>query len=260
MLRPRITPCLLIHEGGLVKTVKFRDPKYVGDPINAVRIFNEKESDELIVLDIDATAKGVEPDYRMISHLADECRMPLCYGGGVATAAQAKRIISLGVEKVAISAAAIARPGLISEIAAEVGRQSVVVVIDVRKRTFSSTYDVYTHNGSRKAGVSALDFARIAADQGAGEIVMNAIDRDGVMKGYDLALARELREAVPVPISLLGGCGALDDIEALVKAVGIVGAAAGSLFVFKGQYRAVLINYPQPDAKEALIQRAMHAD
>ena len=134
MLRPRIIPCLLIHEGGLVKTVGFRDPKYVGDPINAVKIFNEKESDELIVVDIDATANGVEPDYAVIAHLAAECRMPLCYGGGVRTAAQAKRIIGLGVEKVSISAAAVERPELIAEIAAEVGGQSVVVVLDVRKK------------------------------------------------------------------------------------------------------------------------------
>jgi len=260
MLRPRIIPCLLVHEGGLVKTVKFRDPTYVGDPINAVRIFNEKEADELVVLDIDATISGAEPDYRMISNLAVECRMPLCYGGGITTAEQAKRIISLGVEKVAISAAALASPQLITEIAAAVGRQSVVVVIDVRKRTLGSTYDVYTHNGSRKAGVTALEFAEAAANAGAGEIVMNAIDRDGTMKGYDLALARQLRERVNIPVSFLGGCGSLDDIAALVDTVGVVGASAGSLFVFKGKYRAVLINYPQPEVKEALVQRAMRGD
>jgi len=131
MLRPRIIPCLLIQDSGLVKTVRFKDSKYVGDPINAVKIFNEKEADELIVIDIDATAKGREPDYQQIAHLASECRMPLCYGGGVRTAEQAKRIIALGVEKVAISSAALANPALISEIAAEIGRQSVVVVLSL---------------------------------------------------------------------------------------------------------------------------------
>lgn len=257
MLRPRITPCLLVHEGGLVKTVRFRDPTYVGDPINAVRIFNEKESDELVVLDIDATANGVTPDFEMIANLAAECRMPLCYGGGVTTVEQAKKIISLGVEKVALSAAAVADPGLISAISDAIGRQSTVVVIDVRKRILGGKYDVYTHNGTRKAGVTAIEFAQAMEAAGAGEIVLNAIDRDGVMTGYDLALARQLRAAVNVPISILGGAGSLDDIEELIREVGVLGAVAGSLFVFKGKYRAVLINYPQPGAKEELVQRAM---
>jgi cyclase len=257
MLRPRITPCLLVHEGGLVKTVRFRDPTYVGDPINAVRIFNEKESDELVVLDIDATANGVAPDFEMIANLAAECRMPLCYGGGVTTVEQAKKIISLGVEKVALSAAAVADPGLISAISEAIGRQSTVVVIDVRKRTLGGKFDVYTHNGTRKAGVTAIEFAQAMEAAGAGEIVLNAIDRDGMMKGYDLVLARQLRAAVNVPISILGGAGSLDDIEALIREVGVLGAVAGSLFVFKGKYRAVLINYPQLGPKEELVQRAM---
>jgi imidazole glycerol-phosphate synthase subunit HisF len=259
MLRPRIIPCLLVHEGGLVKTVKFKDPTYVGDPINAVRIFNEKETDELVVLDIDATVNGVAPDFDMIANLAAECRMPLCYGGGITTVEQAKRIISLGVEKVALSAAAVASPQLVADISAAVGRQSTVVIIDVRKRMLGGSFDVYTHNGTRKAGVTAIEFAQAMEAAGAGEIVINAIDRDGMMKGYDVALARQLRAAVNVPISILGGAGSLDDIEALIRDVGVLGAVAGSLFVFKGKYRAVLINYPQPDAKEALVQRALSA-
>jgi imidazole glycerol-phosphate synthase subunit HisF len=256
MLRPRIIPCLLIHEGGLVKTVRFRDPTYVGDPINAVRIFNEKETDELVVLDIDATVNGVAPDFDVIANLAAECRMPLCYGGGVTTVEQAKKIISLGVEKVALSAAAIANPSLIADISAAIGRQSTVVIIDVRKRTLSSTYDVFTHNGTRKGGVTAIEFAKSMEAAGAGEIVLNSIDRDGMMKGFDIALARQLRMAVNVPISILGGAGSLDDIEELIREVGVLGAVAGSLFVFKGKYRAVLINYPQPAAKETMVRRA----
>lgn len=256
MLRPRIIPCLLVHQGGLVKTVGFKDPKYVGDPINAVKIFNEKESDELIVVDIDASANGVEPDYRTIAHLAAECRMPLCYGGGVRTADQAKRIVGLGVEKVSISAAAAERPALVSEIAEEVGRQSVVVVIDVKKRSFGRGYEVWTHNAKRNAKRDPLDFAAEVAELGAGEVVMNAIDLDGKMTGYDLDLARRLRERVRVPITLLGGAGSLGDIRELFDACGVVGAAAGSLFVFKGQFRAVLISYPPFDQKEALIGRA----
>lgn len=259
MLRPRIVPCLLVHQGGLVKTVKFKDPKYVGDPINAVRIFNEKEVDELVVLDIDASTNGVEPDYRMIANLADECRMPLCYGGGVTRADQAKRIVGLGVEKVSVSAGAIADLDLVSDMADAIGRQSVVVVLDVKKRRLGSGYDVYTHNATRSTKRDALDLAKEMVERGAGEIVLNSIDRDGTMQGYDLLLAKRLRQQVNVPISMVGGAGSTDDIAALIKEVGVVGAVAGSLFVFKGQYRAVLINYPQPEAKEALVQDAMRA-
>ncbi len=156
MLRPRVIPCLLVHDKGLVKTVQFKDPKYVGDPINAVRIFNEKESDELMVIDIDATRDNREPDYKMIEHLAAECRMPLCYGGGVKTAEQAQRIFSLGVEKIAISSAAIHTPELVSEMADRVGSQSVVVVVDVKKKLLGG-YEMYTHNGKKSTGKILLN-------------------------------------------------------------------------------------------------------
>lgn len=258
MLRPRIIPCLLIHEGGLVKTVGFKDPKYVGDPVNAVKIFNEKEADELTVLDIDATRNGAEPDYAVIAHLAAECRMPLCYGGGVRSAAQAKRIIGLGVEKVAISAAAVERPTLIAEIAAEIGSQSVVVVLDVRKRRFGG-YELRTHNASRAHKLDPVAFARDAVGLGAGEVVINSVDLDGAMRGYDVKLARLMRDALSVPVTFLGGAGSLADIEALIREVGVVGAAAGSLFVFKGNYRAVLINYPAPETKERMMRAALAA-
>lgn len=254
MLRPRIIPSLLVHRGGLVKTVGFANPKYVGDPINAVKIFNEKEADELAVLDMDATVNGVEPDFRMIANLAAECRMPLCYGGGISTASQAKRIVGLGVEKVAVSAAAVERPALIGEMAAEVGRQSVVVVIDTRKKRLWGGYEVMTHNGRRSTGLEPIAFAREAERQGAGEILINSIDQDGKMAGYDLALAEKLRSAVGVPITIQGGAGSLGDIKALFERVGTVGAAAGSLFVFKGTYKAVLINYPRPEAKDRLAE------
>lgn len=257
MLRPRITPCLLVHNGGLVKTVNFGSPKYVGDPINAVRIFNEKEVDELIVLDIDATVHQREPDYTMIANLAAECRMPLCYGGGVKTAQQIERIVSLGVEKVAVSAAAVADPDLIPQAASQVGSQSIVVVIDVKKT--SRGYEVHTHNGSRATGMLAADFARKAEELGAGEVVINSIDRDGVMKGYDLELARQVRGAITRPMTVLGGAGSLKDVGDLVREFGIVGAAAGSLFVFKGVYRAVLINYPNRAAKDELVAAARAA-
>jgi cyclase len=257
MLRPRIIPCLLVHEGGLVKTVRFKDPKYVGDPINAVKIFNEKEADELIVLDIDATANGTEPNFRLIAQFAAECRMPLCYGGGVKTVEQAKRIIGLGVEKVAISSAAIENPTLIRAIADEIGSQSVVVVLDVKKRLLGKDDEVWTHNGKKHTGKSALQFAIEAQALGAGEIVLNSIDNDGQMKGYDLTLASRLRSAIRLPMTVLGGAGSLADMGQLIASCGVVGASAGSLFVFKGPYRAVLINYPAPAQKEDLIRSAL---
>lgn len=256
MLRPRITPCLLVHQGGLVKTVEFKNPTYVGDPINAVKIFNEKEADELIVLDIDATANGGEPDYRMIANLAAECRMPLCYGGGVRNPEQAKRIISLGVEKVAISAAAVEDTLLVSRTAEAVGRQSVVVVLDIRKKKglFAKGYELLTHNGSKVCNVDPFEFARQIQDAGAGEIVVNSIDHDGHMKGYDLELCTKMRAALRIPMSFLGGAGSHRDIELLLSTCGVVGASVGSLFLFKGPYRAVLINYPTPVQKDEICR------
>jgi len=256
MLRPRIIPCLLLRNGGLVKTVRFSEPKYVGDPINAVKIFNEKEADELIVLDIDATAQGSQPSFRLIAQFAAECRMPLCYGGGVKTAEQAKAIIGLGVEKVAISSAALENPRLISAIAQEIGSQSIVVVLDVKKRLPAGDYEVWTHNGLRNSGKSPVQIAQEAESCGAGEIVVNSIDNDGQMMGYDLELAKLIRKAVRLPLTVLGGAGSLADIGRLIAACGVVGAAAGSLFVFKGPYRAVLISYPGQGQKEELIRSA----
>lgn len=252
MLRPRIIPCLLVHEKGLVKTVNFKNPKYVGDPINAVRIFNEKQVDELTVLDIDATAEGREPDYKMIENLASECRMPLCYGGGVSTPEQAQRIFSLGVEKIAFSASVLKNPELITQIAERVGSQSVVVVLDVKRKLLGG-YEVYTHNGKIATGINPIDFVKKLEDLGAGEIVINSIDNDGVMKGYDINLVEKIRNVTSLPLTVLGGAGNLNDIGSLINKFGIIGASAGSLFVFKGVYKAVLINYPSPDEKDNLI-------
>ncbi|CAJ0809843.1 Imidazole glycerol phosphate synthase subunit HisF [Ralstonia wenshanensis] len=259
MLRPRIIPCLLVHRGGLVKTQAFKDAKYVGDPINAVRIFNEKEADELMVLDIDATVKKVEPDFGLIAKLAAECRMPLCYGGGVTTAEQAARIIDMGVEKVAVSAAAIASPALLTEMATAVGRQSVVAVLDVRKRTglFGKGYEICTHNAKIAHKLDPVNLAKQLQEAGAGEIVINSVDRDGLMQGYDLDLAAQVKQALNVPVTFLGGAGSLEHLGELIGRLGVVGAAAGSLFVFKGKYRAVLINYPTPTQKIELCRDAL---
>jgi cyclase len=254
MLRPRIIPCLLVRNKGLVKTVKFLSPKYVGDPINAVKIFNEKEVDEMIVLDIDATANKIEPDYTMIHNLATECRMPFCYGGGVKTVEQAKKIIRLGVEKVAISSAALDNPRLVSMLAEQIGSQSVVVVLDVKKNQKKGNYELWTHNGGKKSEKNPVEFAQELEQLGAGEVTINSIDNDGVMKGYDLALVDEIRKSITLPLTVLGGAGSLKDIEYLISKYRIIGAAAGSLFVFKGIYRAVLINYPSRSEKDDLIK------
>lgn len=253
MLYPRIIPCLLVHNKGLVKTVKFKDPKYVGDPINAVKIFNEKEVDELIVVDIDATRQEQEPDYKMIENLAIECRMPLCYGGGIKTAEQAQRVFSLGVEKIAISSVALENPTIVTNIAERVGNQSVVIVLDVKKKTLSSKYEIWTHNGTKNTGKNPIEFALEMEKRGAGEIVINSIDNDGLMKGYDLNLISKVRENIHIPMTVLGGSGSLDDIGEVIKQHGIIGAAAGSFFVFKGKYRAVLISYPTQTEKQDLL-------
>lgn len=243
-----------------MKTVRFKDPKYVGDPINAVKIFNEKEADELIVLDIDASVKGNEPNYKQIAHLAAECRMPLCYGGGIRTAEQAKTIISLGVEKVAISAAALEDPALVTRIAEEIGRQSVVVVLDYKQRLLSKNHDVWTHNGTRNTKRNVLDVALEMERLGAGEIVINAIDNDGRMKGYDLSLAAKLRKTINIPITVLGGGGSLEHMRDVVAECGVVGVAAGSFFVFKGPYRAVLISYPSDQQKDDVVYSALQSN
>lgn len=251
MLRPRIIPCLLFRDKGLVKTVKFNASKYIGDPINAVKIFNEKEADELIFLDIDATVNVTPPDFSMIQKLAAECRMPLCYGGGVKTVEQAKKIIGLGVEKVAISSEAIINPSLVSSIAQEIGNQSVVVVLDVKKSLFGK-YEVMTHNGKKKTGFTVFECAKRFEKLGAGEIVINSIDSDGQMQGYDLTLASDVRDAISIPLTLLGGAGSLSDITELVKQCGVIGASAGSMFVYKGRYKAVLINYLNQEQKDKI--------
>ena len=253
MLRPRIIPSLLVHQNGLVKTVNFKNPKYVGDPINAVRIFNEKAVDELAIFDIDATVLGIEPNYSLIERLASQSRMPLCYGGGVKTVEQAQRIFSLGIEKIALSSSIIHNPDLITEIADRVGAQSVIVVLDVKKKMLGG-YEVYTHNGTKPTSINPIKFVEKAQSLGAGEVVINAIDRDGMMKGYDLELIAKIREKITLPMTVLGGAGSLNDIETVIEKHGVIGVAAGSLFVFKGPYKAVLINYPTQTEKNKIFK------
>ena len=254
MLRSRIIPCLLVHKRGLVKTVNFKDPKYVGDPINAVKIFNEKEVDELMVIDIDATVEGREPDFDLIRNIAIECRMPLCYGGGVKTVAHAKKIISLGAEKVALSAAAIQNTLLLKEIADAVGSQSVVVVIDVKKKKFFGGYGIVTHNGKKGADIKLERFLQELNEIGIGELVVNSVDEDGKMSGYDFKLFDLIRKETEMPLTILGGAGSTDDMGKAIQRYQTIGVAAGSMFVFKGKYRAVLISYPSIKERWDLYQ------
>jgi cyclase len=244
MLRSRVIPCLLIHNNGLVKTVKFNDNTYIGDPINTVKIFNEKQVDELMILDIDATVLGKEPNFKLIEKLANESRMPLCYGGGIKTSAQADRIFSLGVEKIALSSAAVNNPELINEISNMVGSQSIVVVLDVKKSIFGK-YEIVTHNAKNKVGGDLEATITQLIERGVGELVINSVDHDGVMKGYDFTLLDRVYAVSSVPLTMVGGAGSLSDITEAVERYKIVGVAAGSLFVFKGKYKAVLINYPE---------------
>jgi imidazole glycerol-phosphate synthase subunit HisF len=256
MLRPRIIPCLLVHNKGLVKTVKFKNPKYVGDPLNAVKIFNEKEADELMLIDIDASVHGTEPDYQLIKNIASECRMPLCYGGGVKTVEQAQKIINLGAEKVALSSALIDNPNLITRIGKVIGNQSVVAVLDVKKKGFLKKDEIFIHNAGKATGLNPVSFAVKLAEYGVGEIVINSVDNDGTMTGYDFELIERIKSKVNLPVTALGGAGSLADIEDLIRKFGVIGAGAGSLFVFKGVYKAVLINYPNTAQKLELIKNA----
>jgi cyclase len=226
----------------------------VGDPINAVRIFNEKEVDELAIFDIDATAKNLQPNYSLIERIANQSRMPLCYGGGVKTVEQAQKIFGLGIEKIALSSAVLQNPQLITQIADRVGSQSVIVVLDVKKKLFGG-YEIFTHNGKKSTGINPFKFAEEAQKLGAGEIIINSIDQDGMMKGYDMGLIDKVREKISLPLTVLGGAGSLNDIKEVIDKHGIIGVAAGSLFVFKGVYKAVLINYPSFEEKEGLRQK-----
>ena len=252
MLRPRIIPCLLIKNNGLVKTLNFSQEKYIGDPINAVKIFNEKLVDELMIIDIDATVKKLDPNYELIRKIAAESQMPISYTGGIKKVEQVKKIIGYGVEKVGISSSAISNPDLILNASKEVGSQSIVIVLDVKKK-FLGGYSVYTHNGKISTGHKFENLVKNFVEKGVGEFVINSIDNDGKMMGYDFNIIRLIRNLVPVPITLIGGAGSIDDIRKLFNEFDLVGAGVGSMFVFQGKYKAVLINYPTKDEKNFIF-------
>jgi imidazole glycerol-phosphate synthase subunit HisF len=252
VLRTRVIPCLLLRGAGLVKTVRFRDPVYVGDPINAIRIFNDKEVDELMLLDIRASQERRPPQFKLVGEVASECFMPLAYGGGIATLEHARQLLAIGVEKLVLNSAALTQPELIEQLAREFGSQAVVVSIDAKRKLLGG-YEVYGAGATRGTGLSPVALARQMEERGAGEILITAIDRDGTQQGYDLKLSREVADAVGVPVVACGGAGQVSDFTAAVGEGGASAVAAGSMFVFHGRHRAVLISYPSAeDLKRAL--------
>lgn len=252
MLRTRVIPCLLLSNRGLVKTKGFKEPVYVGDPINAVKIFNGKEVDELIFLDIEASGPGKSIDFELISQIASECFMPVCYGGGVDSVLVASEIIARGIEKICINHAALARPALITELAEKLGSQSVVVAIDVKKN-WLGLHRVFDHQSGKVTNLDPVAYARDVAARGAGEIFLNSVDMDGSMQGYDVELIRKVAESVEIPVIASGGAGKLEDLRRCVKEGKASALAAGSMFVFQGRHRAVLISYPSYQELEALL-------
>lgn len=252
MLKTRVIPSLLLRGRGLYKTVRFKDPKYVGDPVNAVKIFNEKEVDELIVLDISATTEKKEPNFTLIEEIASECFMPLSYGGGVTTVDQMRRLYRLGVEKIALNTAAFTDRHLVEAGCKTFGSSSVIASIDTKSALFGKR-EVWINGGRVNTKEDPVRYAEQLARLGVGEILVNSIDRDGTMSGYDIDLLRTLSAAVDVPIIACGGAGSLEHMQEAVAKAGVPAVAAGSMFVFHGRHRAVLINYPARAELEARL-------
>lgn len=238
----RIIPCLLLQDQGLVKTIQFKNPKYVGDPINAVKIFNDKQADELIFLDITASKQRQGPNYALIQQIASECFMPLSYGGGITTAEQARKIIDLGVEKISLNTILLRQPELLTEIAACLGVQSVVAAMDVKKNWLGQ-YRVFNSATRQLTALDPVVYAQELEQRGAGELLLNSVDRDGMQQGYDATLLQRLARVLTIPLIACGGAGKLEDLKTAIDQ-GASAAAAGSLFVFHGKHRAVLITYP----------------
>ncbi|MGA2463620.1 MAG: AglZ/HisF2 family acetamidino modification protein [Thermodesulfobacteriota bacterium] len=251
MLKIRVIPFLLLKNRGLVKTVRFEDPVYIGDPINAVKIFNDKEVDELVFLDITATIEKRKPNFNLIADLASECFMPFGYGGGIRDLNDIKRIFSLGVEKVIINSFAAESPTFIKMAAELFGSQSIVVSIDVRRNLFGK-YIVYTHGGRMATKLEAVTFAKQMEEMGAGEILLTSIDHDGKMIGYDVELIKNVTSRLTIPVIAAGGAGRIQDFSDAIKKGGAAAVSAGSMFVFHGRHRAVLISYPGTEELEML--------
>ena len=258
MIGRRVIPCLLLNEGGLYKTVRFLNRTYVGDPINVLRVFNDKEVDEIIVLDIGATKAGRSIAFEMISDFASECFMPLCYGGGIRSMDDMRRLFDLGIEKVSLNTASVEDPDLVSDAAATFGSQSIVASIDVKTLRLRGA-SVMIRGGSQRSSRGTIEHARDMAARGAGEIMLTSIDREGTASGFDLELVRSVTSVVDIPVIAHGGAGTLRDLAEAFDA-GASAAAAGSLFVFQGPHRAVLINYPTQEEQQEAFYAVPSAD
>lgn len=254
--RPRIIPSLLLQDGGLVKTQKFDKPRYLGDPVNAVKIFNNKGVDELCILDIGAPRTGSEPDYDLLHDIATEAFMPLSYGGGVHSLEQIQRLFAIGYEKVILNTALVESTDLVREAVDYAGSQSIVASIDV-KTSILGRSACYIRGGREKTAFSPIKLAQMAQELGVGEILLNDIDRDGQMKGYNLSLVRSVADAVSVPVIACGGCGSLDDLKAVLEEGHAHAAAAGSFFVYYGRNKAILITSP---TEEEYLQCGIYED
>lgn len=253
MIKTRVIPCLLLQNRGLVKTRRFKEPKYLGDPVNIVKIFNEKEVDELILLDINATVEKRKPYYELIADIASECFMPLCYGGGVRNLEDMSALFNLGIEKISINSYAVENPAFIKDAARLFGSQSVIVSIDVKKDWLGRNR-IHINRGRKNTGLDPIEFAIEMEKYGAGELLLNSIDRDGMMQGYDLDLIKQFCRAVHIPVITCGGAGKISDLVDTVKKGGASAAVAGSIFVFQGPYKAVLISYPNYNEIQSLFE------
>lgn len=254
MLLPRIIPTLLINDGGFVKTKKFKRPDYVGDPVNVINLFNRFEVDEIIILDISATKEKKSPDFELITDLANECWVPLAYGGGLNKIEDIKRIFSLGIEKVVINSAVRSDPDMVREAVRIYGSQAVVASVDLGK-DFLGKVHAYTHSGKKKIKMPYMEYLKSLQDMGVGEIFLNFIDLDGTWAGYNLDIASDIISTLSIPVILCGGAGHRDDFIEPLK-MGAQAVAAGSLFVYKGQDKGVLINYPERDEIDLILEKA----
>lgn len=251
MRRIRVIPVLLIDKGKLVKTVKFKKPNYIGDPVNAVKIFNDKEVDEIVLLDITATKESRDPDYAKIEEICSEAFMPFAYGGGINSLNQVDRLFQLGIEKVVLNSALNTNIGLVKEISEKYGAQSVVASIDVKRNLFNR-YTAYSHSGQKKVKVSIEEYLGKILSAGVGEVFLNSIDKDGTFSGYDVELILKLSKSSGVPIVACGGARNLNDFKLAIEN-GASAVAAGSLFVYRGVQKGVLINYPTPSKLKSVI-------
>jgi cyclase len=253
MLKTRVIPVLLLHNKGLVKTVKFKNPKYVGDPINAIKIFNEKEVDELIFLDIDASKENRGPNFELIENFASECFMPVCYGGGITTIEEIKKLFALGIEKISLNTSVMSDTNLIKEAIEIFGSQSIIVTIDIKKSLFGK-YQIYNHKKKKSIKIPYLEYIKNIENLGVGEILINNVDLDGTQKGYDVNLLKTIVNNVDIPVIACGGAGKLEDFKIVKKEANVSGVAAGSFFVFQGKHNAVLITYPKYEELEKLFE------